>query len=65
MFRIALLALAAVGLGGCVVAPIDGYAYQGAYYAAPPAYYAPPPAYYRPPPPRYYGPPGYWHRGWR
>ncbi|MCQ4162559.1 hypothetical protein NON00_21860 [Roseomonas sp. GC11] len=43
-----LLAVAALGLAGCVVAPAPGY-------------YGPPRGYYYAPPPP---PPPYWHRGW-
>ncbi|MGG5808514.1 hypothetical protein [Falsiroseomonas sp. CW058] len=66
-----LLLLAALPLGGCVVAADVGPPVYGGVYVAPPAYYSPPPPAWRPyprpyrhwgPPRGYYGPPGHWRR---
>ena len=55
--RASLLAVAALGLAGCVYAPPVAYGPPPGPYAPPPAYaYAPAPAYYYPGP-AYYGPP--------
>jgi hypothetical protein len=60
---VVLVGLLAVGLSGCIVVPVPGYATQGPGYGAPPAAYGPgygaPPAAYGPgygAPPAAYGP---------
>jgi hypothetical protein len=60
---VVLVGLLAVGLSGCIVVPVPGYATQGPGYGAPPAAYGP--SVYVAPPPVYIWGPWWWHRGWR
>ena len=60
-----LVGLLAVGLSGCIVVPLPGYATPAPGYGpAPPAYGAPAPVYVAPPPVYVWGP--WWgYRRWR
>jgi hypothetical protein len=71
---VVFVGLLAVGLSGCIVVPVPGYATQGPGYGAPPVAYgpgygAPPAAYgssvYVAPPPVYVWGPWWGYRRWR
>jgi hypothetical protein len=61
---VVLVGLVAVGLSGCIVVPVPGYATHGPGYGAPPPAYGAPGPVYVVPPPVYLGP-WWWHRRWR
>jgi len=62
---VVLVVLVAVGLSGCIVVPIPGYAtHTPGYGTPPPAYGAPAPVYVAPAP-VYVWRPWWWHRPWR
>ena len=62
---VVLVGLVAVGLSGCIVVPVPGYAtHAPGYGTPPPAYAAPAPVYVAPAPVYVWGP-WWWHRHWR
>jgi hypothetical protein len=60
---VVLVGLLAVGLSGCIVVPVPGYATQGPGYGAPPAAYGS--SVYVAPPPVYVWGPWWGYRRWR
>jgi hypothetical protein len=62
---VVLIGLVAVGLSGCIVVPVPGYASYAPGYGTPPPVYGAPAAVYVAPPPVYFWGPWWWHRRWR
>jgi hypothetical protein len=62
---VVLVGLVAVGLLGCIVVPVPGYATHAPGYGTPPPAYGAPAPVYVAPAPVYVGRPWWWHRHWR